>query len=83
MVQAEGKAVGRKYEQMIPIGRLIQEKLAEKGQTVSWLAREIPCTRANLYKIFKKDNLDTEILYRISTVLDFDFFSYYSDGLKE
>jgi len=66
---------------MIPIGKLIQEKLAEKNQTVVWLSQQIPCSRTNIYKIFNKNSIDTEMLYRISQILEFDFFQYYSDSI--
>lgn len=68
---------------MIPIGRLIQEKLKEQNQTVVWLAQQMPCRRENLYKIFRKNNLDTEMLLRISRIMHFDFFQFYSQSLKE
>lgn len=33
------------------IGNLIRAKLAERGRTVIWLARQMPCSRTNIYKI--------------------------------
>ena len=68
---------------MIPIGKLIQVKLEEKGLPVAWLAEQIPCGRANVYKIFNKQSIDTEMLRRISVILEFDFFQYYSQQLKK
>jgi len=68
---------------MVPIGKLIQMKLDEQNRTVVWLSRSIPCSRANTYKIFAKNSLDTVMLYRISQILNFDFFQYYSDELKK
>lgn len=68
---------------MIPIGKLIQEKLEEKGLTAIWLAEQIPCGRANVYKIFNKHSIDTEMLRRISIILEYDFFRCYSQQLKE
>lgn len=67
---------------MIPIGKLIQEKLEEKNLTVVWLSRQIPCSRTNIYKIFNKNSIDTEMLYRISQILEFNFFQYYSGSMK-
>ncbi len=67
---------------MISIGQLIQAKLNEKGRTVVWLSRQIPCSRQNLYKVFKKDCIDTEMLMRISQILEYDFFQYYSSDFK-
>lgn len=67
---------------MIAIGKLIQIKLNEKHLSVVWLSRNIPCSRTNAYKIFSKNSLDTCTLLRISQIMDFDFFQYYSDELK-
>ncbi|NCA80419.1 MAG: XRE family transcriptional regulator, partial [Sphingobacteriia bacterium] len=45
--------------------------------SVTWLARQIPCTRNNMYKIFRKSNLDTTLLQHISQILDYNFFDDY------
>lgn len=62
----------------ISIGAKIRQRLDEKGETVVWLARRLSCSRTNVYKIFEKQDLDTGLLLRISTVLEHDFFQYYS-----
>ncbi len=67
---------------MISIGQLIHAKLNEKGRTVVWLSSQIPCSRQNLYKVFKKDCIDTEMLMRISQILEYDFFQLYSIEYK-
>lgn len=64
------------------IGRLIRAKLEEKGQTVTWLARQVPCSRTNIYKIFDRPSIDTDMLARLSDILGFDFFAALSDGLN-
>lgn len=61
----------------VHIGKLIRAKLYEQGRSVTWLARQIPCTRNNMYKIFRKSNLDTILLQHISQVLDYNFFDDY------
>ena len=68
---------------MVPIGKLIKEKLDEKGLSAVWLAERVPCSRANIYKIFNKNSVDTEMLFRISLILEFDFFLYYSQNLRD
>lgn len=68
---------------MIAIGKLIQIKLNEKHLSVVWLSRNIPCSRTNTYKIFSKNSLDTCTLLRISQIMEFDFFQYYSEELKK
>lgn len=45
---------------MIHIGLEIQKKIKEKQRTVSWLARELSCSRTNVYKILQRPYIDTE-----------------------
>lgn len=57
--------------------------MEEHQKTVVWLAKRLSCSRANVYKIFKKYSVDTDMLARISTILNFDFFSLYSEDIKK
>lgn len=68
---------------MIHIGQLIERTLKEQGRTVTWFAGQLCCTRPNVYKIFKKDNMDIKLLVRISDILQVDFFSMYSRQRQE
>lgn len=63
------------------IGSLIREQLREDGHSVTWFARQINCTRANAYNIFRKSSLDTDLLKRISKVFNHDFFKDISRSL--
>lgn len=67
---------------MIHIGKQIRQKMEERKETVVWLAKHLSCSRTNVYKIFEKNSVDTDILARISIILDFDFFSLLSEDLK-
>ena len=49
----------------------------------SWFARELYCDRTNVYKLFRKESIDTLLLFRISTVLSHDFFKYYTDEFSD
>ena len=60
---------------MMHVGKLIEQRFREQGHTVTWFANQLCCTRANVYKIFSKDNIDVHLLVRISCILHFDFFS--------
>ena len=62
----------------IHIGHLIQVQLKTDKRSVSWLAREIGCTRNHVYKIFKKTSLDSDLILRISKAMQFNFFQYYT-----
>lgn len=54
-----------------------------KSCTVSWFAAQLHCDRRNIYRIFAKDNIDIQLLSRISQVLSHDFFADLSERLKE
>lgn len=62
----------------VKIGNLIRQKLQDDGRTVSWFASKICCSRANAYKIFEKESIDTNLLLRISKVLNYNFFDVFS-----
>lgn len=65
------------------IGHLIQEELARQGRTVTWLAKQLRCSRQNVYGIFANQWIYTDTLLRISEFLDFDFFKVYSGHLQK
>jgi plasmid maintenance system antidote protein VapI len=59
------------------IGNVIREQLKQDGKSVVWLARELGCHRTNIYNIFEKYSIDTQLLQRISTVMRYNFFELY------
>jgi len=65
------------------IGSLIKATLLEKGIAASWLAKKIHCHKTNMYKIFKKEYIDPQLLEDISIALDTDFFVYHSNYVNE
>ncbi|MBO7571647.1 MAG: helix-turn-helix domain-containing protein [Bacteroidales bacterium] len=66
----------------IHIGKLIRQVLAEQGRNITWLAKQVGCSRENLYKIFKREWIHTDMLQKISLALGYDFFKVYSDWYK-
>lgn len=62
----------------IHMGNLIKAELAKQERTISWFARKLYCDRSNVYDIFRRKSIDTELLLRISIILNHDFFQYYS-----
>lgn len=68
---------------MIHIGSLIEKKLREQGRTVTWFATALHCDRTNVYKIFQKSSIDSSMLYRISCILGYDFFSEYTQSFDK
>ena len=65
------------------IGNLIKQQLEEQGRTVVWFARKLSCSRTNVYKIFEKPSIDTNLLLRISSILNYDFFKHYTEYFKD
>lgn len=67
---------------MIHTGQLIEKKLHEQGRSVTWFAMQLCCTRPNVYKIFRKENIDVYLLWRISCILQYNFFLDLSNAIK-
>lgn len=65
------------------IGQRIRAELDRQGHTVTWLARQINCDRRNVYDIFRRATLDTQLLYTVSIALRHDFFSELSASLRD
>lgn len=62
---------------MIHIGQIIEQELHLQERSVTWFANKLYCDRTNVYKIFKRKSIDTELLLRISLILNHNFFNYY------
>ncbi len=67
----------------ICIGEEIKKVAKDHKVTVSWLARELGCHRTNIYRIFDSASVDSEILLRLSIILNYNFFDLYTDVLKQ
>jgi len=67
---------------MKPIGILIKEELLAQERSVAWFARKIHLDRSNVYRLFQKNSVDTDLLRRISQVLGRDFFAVYSESIS-
>ena len=64
--------------EQLHIGKLIKAKLDEQGRKASWLAKQVNCTRFNIYKVFQRESIDTKLLIEISNALDYNFFECYA-----
>lgn len=60
----------------VHIGKLIRQHLTESNLSVSEFASAIHKTRTNVYDIFKRKNVDIDLLVTISEILHFDFIAY-------
>lgn len=68
---------------MIHIGELIRQELIRQDRTPTWLAKKINCERTNVYDIFERASINTQLLSKISEVLNCDFFAIYSIDLRK
>lgn len=57
----------------ISIGALIENELHRQERTTVWFARKLGCNRTNAYKIFRRESIDTELLLKISVILQYNF----------
>jgi len=58
----------------IHIGEVIKETVHQKKMNVTEFAKKINYTRRNVYKIFNKSSIETEVLVKISEVLNENLF---------
>lgn len=69
---------------MLHIGSIIKDVFDKqpKSHGVDWFAAQLNCRRSNVYNIFRRPTIDTQLLLLISKILNFDFFSFYSEELS-
>jgi len=65
------------------IGQLIKAELARQGRSITWLAAQVNCTRENMYKLFQRPWINTDLLFQIGKALNYDFFKVCSDHFQE
>ena len=63
---------------MVHIGEAKKSELLRQERSISWLARKLYCDRSNVYDIFQRRSIDTDLLLRISLVLKRNFFELYT-----
>jgi transcriptional regulator with XRE-family HTH domain len=61
----------------VHIGKKIKAIFKESGLKGKDFASRISRDRQVIYNIFKKESIDTDLLFKISKVLDHNFFDYY------
>ena len=65
------------------IGHLIKKELARQGRTVTWLAAQLNYSRQHMYYLLGHGFIYTDLLLKISELMDYDFFGCYTDYLKQ
>lgn len=67
----------------IHIGKELRDRLKHDGKSVVWLARQLGCHRTNVYNLFDKYSIDTQLLMRISSIMHHNFFDILSREANE
>lgn len=62
-------------KESLHIGELVKTHLQENGIRTSWVAKQLNYHRNNLYKMFQKEWIDTNILMKLSILVNHDFFA--------
>ena len=68
--------MGKTY---INIGKEIHDELLRQGHSALWLSQQLGCNRTNIYNIFIRDSISSDLLLRISIILKNNFFELYSE----
>ena len=79
---APGEGLRRKAKVMTEephIGNIIREVLKQQGRSITWLGKQLGCSRQNIYKILRRNWIYTDMLLKISDLLDYDFFKCFSE----
>ena len=66
-------------ENVVFIGKEIRRELKRQGRSGVWLARQLPCSNNHVYKLFSKKTMDADLLWRISDIMDVNFFRLYME----
>ena len=77
--QSQGSNKAKSMTNEPHIGHLIKEELHNQGRTITWLAKQLDCSRQNAYKILNRPWIYTDLLLKISDILDYDFFKCFSE----
>lgn len=61
------------------IGEKIKERAKELRIGPTELANTISTSKQNIYGIFKRESIDTELLLKLCKALNYDFFSFFTN----
>ena len=76
------KEASQKDQANFHLGQLIKAELARQGRTGTWLAKQVHCTPAYIYKTDRQKRVTLPLLFEISKALDCDFFRACSEYLE-
>jgi transcriptional regulator with XRE-family HTH domain len=66
---------------VVHIGKELEERFKISGMTVKSFASRIGRSPKNIYELFERPSIDTQILKKASEALHYNFFKLYCDDL--
>lgn len=71
---------------LIDMGGMVEDvyrqfRASHRGCSITWFATMLNCDRRNIYDIFRRTTIDTQLLSQISIVLEHNFFRDIADIL--
>lgn len=67
----------------IHIGEIIRQQLKERDRSIRWLAKKVNCDQSSLSKKLHDQYMNSDMIERISDVLDVNVFRILADALDE
>jgi len=80
---AQGSRKGKPMNEEPHIGKNIKAELAQQGRSITWLAKQLGCSRQNTYKLLNRKWIYTDLLLKICDILDYDFFKCFSEWREQ
>ena len=66
----------------VHIGSEIKKELEKQERTITWFASHLNCERTNVYSIFRRESIDTNLLMRISRILRRNFLAELGEEME-
>ncbi len=67
----------------IHIGTIIRNELRRQGHTNEWLAEQIGTSPRNMWRVYSRPSIDTQLLFSICKALHSNLFIYYIHELDD
>lgn len=72
---------------LLHVGQMVERVFRELERenpkcTVTWFAGQLNCDRRNVYDIFKRTTIDTQLLIQISLILNHNFYEDLADAVE-
>jgi hypothetical protein len=67
----------------VNIGAEIQKMAKTRRMSSSSIAKKLGVTRSNMPHIFRRKAIDTDLLFKLSEILDYNFFDLYAGALRK